>query len=276
MARFSDAEVTVVESGAVRATIKVSSRYNDSRLSLYVTLCAGDESIYIRGVADWHEKHKMLKLSFPLQVENPVVDYEIPYGMVRRPADGEEEPGLSFIALRDEQSGCGFAFANDSTYSSSTCGGEVRLTVLRSPIYADHGGSREGERDVTEQGLREFRFVILPVTADNAPAIRAARVLNAQPVNIVENWHEGKWQDKVMAGISIDANNVLLSALKRSEDGCGTVVRLYEVEGRETAFCAEGIVLPAPLRDTISPFSVETYYLADGSTEWKRVLLTEM
>jgi len=36
-----------------------------------------------------------------------------------------------------------------------------------------------------------------------------------------------------------------------------------------------GDLLPAPLTDTITPWSVETYYLADGTTDWKKVLLTE-
>jgi len=34
-------------------------------------------------------------------------------------------------------------------------------------------------------------------------------------------------------------------------------------------------MIPAELKDTITPWSVETYYLADGSKEWKKVLLTE-
>ena len=275
LARFSDAKISVVEDGDVLSTIKVVSRYNGSTLTLYYTLCAGDEILHVRGLCDWHEKHKMLKLAFPMKVENPMADYEIPYGVMRRPADGEEEPGLTWVAVRDAQSGCGYAFLNDSSYSTSIKDGCVYLTVLRSPIYADHGGSRDGERAYTEQGVRDFSYEMIRATADNAPLIRAARLLNAPLSNIIENWHSGKWSDKVRAGIVVSADNVILSAIKRSEDGQGTVVRLYEVEGRETAFAASGDVLPAPLADTIGAYSVETYYLPDGSSEWKKVLLTE-
>ncbi len=275
MARFSDATISIVEDGALLSTVKVVSHYNDSVMTLYFTLCAKDETLYIRGNVDWHEKHKMLKLAFPMRVENPVADYEIPFGVMRRPADGEEEPGLSWVAVRNEENGCGYAFLNDSSYSTSIKDGCVKLTVLRSPIYADHGASRDGERTYTEQGLRTFAYAVMACGAENAPVIRAARLLNTPPVNIVENWHEGKWTDKRYAGISIDADNVMLSAIKRSEDGQGTVVRLYETEGKATAFTAAGAILPAPLADTIGAYSVETYYLPDGGDRWTRVLLTE-
>ena len=67
----------------------------------------------------------------------------------------------------------------------------------------------------------------------------------------------------------------MLSAIKRSEDGTGLIVRLYETTGRETAVIVSGDLLPVSLTDTITPWSVETYYLADGAAEWKKVLLTE-
>ena len=116
---------------------------------------------------------------------------------------------------------------------------------------------------------------MLAATADNAPIIRAARLLNAPLSNIIENWHAGKWTDKVRAGIAISEGNIVLSALKRAEDGKGTVIRLYGVEGRATTFTASGDVLPMPLSDTIGAYSVETYYLPDGGSAWERVLLTE-
>ncbi|MBQ3928043.1 MAG: hypothetical protein II710_05340 [Clostridia bacterium] len=71
----------------------------------------------------------------------------------------------------------------------------------------------------------------------------------------------------------------MLSAVKRSEDGTGLVVRLYETTGKAAAVTVSGDILPVPLTDTVTPWSVETWYLAnsltDGAAEWKKVLLTE-
>ena len=99
MARFSDAKVTVLENGPVRATVKGVSRYNDSTLTQYFSLEPGSDKLSVRAYADWHEKYKMLKLAWPMAVDAPEAFYEIPYGVMPRPADGEEEPGLRWTAV---------------------------------------------------------------------------------------------------------------------------------------------------------------------------------
>ena len=273
MARFSDAEVTVLENGPVRATVKVVSRYNDSTLTQYFSLEPGSDKLSVRAHADWHEKYKMLKLAWPMAVENPEAYYEIPFGVMPRPADGEEEPGLQWTAVKGN--GVGYAIVNNNTYSSSVKNGTIYQTVLRSPIYGDHGGPRTEESEFTDQGRIDFRYILMPVGDSWTPVTKTAKQLNKPVTNIIETWHPGKLSDKPYAGLQIDAENVLLSAIKRSEDGTGLIVRLYETTGREAKFTVSGDLLPAPLTDTITPWSVETYYLSDTSAEWKKVLLTE-
>ena len=53
------------------------------------------------------------------------------------------------------------------------------------------------------------------------------------------------------------------------------VIRVYETAGKENEFMVSGDVLPAKLKARITPWSVQTYYLEKGSSEWKEVLLTE-
>ncbi|MBQ7982567.1 MAG: alpha-mannosidase [Clostridia bacterium] len=273
MARFSDAEVTVLESGPVRATVKVVSRYNDSTLTQYFSLLEGKEELYVRARLDWHEKHKMLKLAWPMAIENPRAYYEIPFSVIERPADGEEEPGLGWTAVKGDNGG--FAICNSDTYSSSVCGGTIYHTVVRSPIYGDHGGPRTSESDFTDQGEREFRYVLMPMGDSFAPVVKAAKLLNKPTTNIIENWHPGKLSDKVFGGVSVDCDNVVVSALKRAEDGKGLVIRIYETDGKEADVTVSGAVLPAALKTKITPYSFMTFYLADGCEEWKEVLLTE-
>ena len=273
MARFSDARVTVTEEGPVRATVKVVSRYNDSTLTEYFSLEPGSDKLSVRAFADWHEKHKMLKLAWPMAVENPEAYYEIPFGVMRRPADGEEEPGLRWTAVKGD--GGGYAVVNDSTYSSSVKGGTIFHTVLRSPIYGDHGGPRTEESEYTDQGRINFRYIVMPAGDDWTAVTRAAAQLNKPMTNIIETWHPGRLSDKPYSGLRIDCPNIMLSAVKRSEDGTGLVVRLYETTGKAAPVTISGDVLPVPLTDTVTPWSVETYYLADSASEWKKVLLTE-
>lgn len=273
MARFSDAEVMVVENGPVRATVKVVSRYNASTLTQYFSLSAGSDKLDVRAHVDWHEKHKMLKLSWPMAVDHPKAYYEIPFGVIERPADGEEEPGLTWTAVRGTDGG--WAVVNNGTYSSSVKDGTVYQTILRSPIYGDHGGPRTSESEFTDQGRINFSYILMPVGEEWTPVTREGKLLNKPFTNIIENWHEGRLSDKPYSGIAIDQPNVMLSAIKRREDGTGLIVRLYEIAGRQAEVTVTGDLLPIPLKDTITPWSVRTYSLEDGGAEWKEVLLTE-
>ena len=274
MARFSDAEVTVTENGPVRACVKVVSRYNRSTLTQYFSLTADSDVLSVRLVADWHEKHKMLKIAYPMALTDPTAFYEIPFGVVERPADGEEEPGLRWTAVRGNEGG--YALINDGTYSSSVGNGTLYLTALRSPIYGDHGGPRTEESEYTDQGRIEFRYELCSFGRDDgfSTLVRRAAVLNKPLTPVVETWHPGDLPER-MGTVSCDRENVVVSALKRSEDGSGTVLRIYETDGKKTEVTLSGAVLPAPLTAELGAFSVDTYYLKDGSDLWEKVLLTE-
>ena len=273
IAKFADATLTVVENGPVRATVKVVSHYNRSTLTQYFTLTA-DGAPRVRAVVDWREKHKMLKLRFDTAFESPKAYYEIPFGVMERATDGRECPGLSWQALRDETGG--LAILNDSKYSFSAKGSAMELTVLRSPYYNDHSGVEDPEGIFTEQGEQSFTYVLQPLdTAGWGRVIREARLLNTPPTIIIENNHDGTLPAESSA-LQIAEENVVLSALKPSEDGKGIVLRAYETDGKETVAHITGAALPVPLTATFTPFSVNTYYLADGASDWQEVLLTEL
>jgi len=275
--QFTDAELTVLENGPVRASIMVRSYWGKSVLEQKFSLLPGSRQLDVRVKLDWHEKRKMLKLRFQTPLDNPKAYYEIPYGVMERPADGEEEPGLMWIAAKDSENG--FAILNDSKYSFSVKGNELNLTAIRSPFYNDHG--REGqyddpENEVTDQGVCEFRYAFCPVENEGwNDTIRKARAFNIPCTKIDENRHKGVL-GLTYSGINVDAANVMVCALKRSEDGTGTVLRAYETDGKEAVATVSGDLLPAPLTAHFTPWSINTYYLKDGETTWKEVLMTEL
>lgn len=273
MARFSDAEVTVTENGVLRATVKVVSRYNNSKLTQYFSLVKGENKLYVKAVADWHEKHKMLKIKWPMAVENPSAFYEIPFGIIERPADSEEECGINFTAVKGTNGG--FALVNNNTYSSSVKDGTIYHTVLRSPIYGDHGGPRTDESEFTSQGRFDFEYIMMPVGESWSDVVKCGKLLNKGFTNILDTWHKGTLETKPYSALKVSCNNVIVSALKRSEDDSGIVLRLYETEGKETPFEVSGDVLPCALCDTLKPWSVKTYYCKDGDCKWNNVLFTE-
>lgn len=273
MARFSDAKVTVLENGPVRATVKVVSRYNNSTLTQYFSLVSGGKKLQVRAFVDWHEKYKMLKIKWPMAVENPKAFYEIPFGIIERPADGEEEPGINWTAVKGTNGG--FALVNNNTYSSSVKDGTIYHTVVRGTIYGDHGGPRTEESEFSAQGRFDFSYEIMPLCDNWSSVIKEGKLLNKGFTNILDTWHEGTLQNTPYGSLECDSDNVFVSAVKRSEDNTGLILRVYEAEGKETNFSLKGDLLPKEICDTISPFAVETYFLKDGTNEWEKVLFTE-
>jgi len=274
---FTDARVTVLENGPVRATILVKNRWGSSTLEQKFSLLPGSKQLEVRVKLDWHERRKMLKLRFQTALDNPKAYYEVPYGVMERPADGEEEPGLMWIAAKEKDRG--FAILNDSKYSFSVKGGELNLTAIRSPFYNDHGRATmydDPENELTDQGVCEFRYAFVPVTGDGwSNTIRAARVFNIPCTKVDENRHRGVL-GKTYEGLRVDVPNVLVCALKRSEDGTGTVLRAYETDGKAAVANITGDLLGAPLTARFTPWSINTYYLRDGDTTWREVLMTEL
>lgn len=276
IAVFGDAEVTVMEQGPVRARIRVVSRYNDSVLTQNFMLHQGGETLEVSAKIDWHEKHKMLKLRFnTAYTGEPHAFYEIPCGVIERPADGEEEPGQSWIAVK--QGNEGLALINDNKYSFSIRKNALNLTVVRSPYYIDHarGDQNDPESAYTDQGEHAFCYALMPLEGKGwGKLTQAARLFNLPPMVLIENNHEGFLPDH-MQGLTCDQDNVIVSAFKRSEDGRGTVIRAYEIEGRETAATISGAAIPVALTAVFRPFSINTYFLPDGGTGWREVMMTE-
>ena len=164
---------------------------------------------------------------------------------------------------------------NNNTYSSSVQGSTLYQTIVRSPIFGDHGRARTAESDYTAQGRTDFQYTIMPLGDGRSEVVKAGKVLNKGLTNILDTWHEGCLHNDTLAGLSVDAPNVVVSAVKRSEDHTGTVLRVYETDGNETDFTADGCVLPCALQGHITPWAVQTWYCKDGSENWQRVPFTE-
>lgn len=269
---FTGCQVKVIENGPIRAKIKVTSRYADSTLIQYFSLTSGSDILEVEAEIDWQEKNRMLKLAFPLSVENPKAYYEIPYGYIERPCNDEEEPGQMWVASFGD--GFGVAMLNDSKYSFSFEENIMKLTVVRSPMFCDHGGPRTEESEYTDIGRHRFKYSLMPIYEKSfTEVIKRSRELNAPTVNILENNHSGYLKDS-FCGLNTEGS-VVLSALKRAEDGNGTVLRAYEVEGKATSAAFTGELLRVPLTAEFEPYSIKTFYLPDASEEWREVMLTE-
>lgn len=240
---FAVERVRLLEHGPVKSVVRVTSVYGASWLTQDFTLYGDLPQIDVQVTVDWHESFKLLRLTFPLNLVNPTATYEIPYGHIVRPTDGEEEPGQSWVdvsgTLRGTETVYGLSLLNDGKYSFSVDGAVLGLTVLRSPIYAHHipfTPDPEGVYTFMDQGLQSFRYALLPHagTWKQAQPIQRAAELNQPPIVLKETYHPWGRLPQRAAFIAVEPDNIIVSVLKQAEDGGAWILRCYETHNVAT------------------------------------------
>ena len=263
--RFADAEVRVVESGPLRVVIRSRTHYGKSTLIQDFILYRGLPWLEVRVAVDWQERLKMLKLAFPVHVAQPVATFEIPYGAMERVVDGREVAGQGWFDVTG-QTGSGFyglSILNDGKYGFNVLGAEMRMTVLRSPVYAHHTPHKlEASQDYhyMDQGRHEFRYILLPHagTWQEAGTARLAQVLNAPLLALTEGIHAGPLP-AVAGHLAAGADNVMVTVLKKAEEGDDLIVRCQETAGMPTETTIRLLLLGREMATELGPWQIKTW-----------------
>lgn len=264
--RFRMQSMECLDFGPVRARLRITSVYNDSVLRVDYVLDRDAKHLDIRLNIHWQEKHRMLKLEFPLSTDTKSYTAEIPYGIITRTADGTEKPLQRWIDLSAGDRG--LCVVNDSTHGADVLGSTLRLTVLRSPKFADHNGARDenGQRDpygeFTEQGERFVNFRLLPHDGDwrTGGAMEHAAILNTPLHPVYETYHKGSLP-QTLSGISISQPGINAVALKEAEDGGAYVLRCQEIFGQDRIVRLELPLIGRSWEANFSHFEIKTFHI---------------
>ena len=260
---FECTGVHMLETGPVRAILRVESRYGLSTLREDYVLGAEAAHVDVRVAVDWREQMKLLKLRYPTNLQADSATYETPYGHVERPASGREEPGQAWVDF--SAAGRGLTVANDAKYGYDVRGGDIGISAVRSPVWAWHD-PREleegGDFEYMDQGRQHFVVRLIPHGGDwrAADAVRLAAELNQPPFALIETFHAGPLP-QAGSYASDGGGTVVLTVVKGGEDG-GYVARAYETAGR--AASATLTVLGQQIVAEFGPNEIKTFVLRDG------------
>jgi alpha-mannosidase len=224
-------EVKLVESGPLRAIIRVKKHFQNSTFVQDITMYAGVPRVDVKMQVDWHEKHILLKVAFPLSAHNDKASFEIPYGSVERPTTRNtpaeqakfEVPAQRWADVSDAKQG--FSLLNDSKYGYDVRGNVLRLSLLRSPEWPDPHA---------DEGHHEFTYSLYPHAGNwrDAQTVRRGYELNYKLLALPSQKHDGTFPGE-HSFMQIAADNVVLTAIKKSEDDDSLVLRFYEWAGEE-------------------------------------------
>lgn len=264
---FQAASLKLVEHGPVRSVIRVTSTFGSSKLIQDFCMYPDLDQIDVRVTVDWREDFKMLKLRFPLNLMFMRAVHEIPYGHIERFANGEEEPGGSWVDLsgvnRDSGLPYGLSLLNDGKYSLDVNIRDIGLTVLRSPVYANHLPiipEVDGHYSFLDQGIQRFNYSLLPHEGswEKAGTVRKAAELNAQPVILPATFHTGKLALQ-SSFACVEEENLVVSVLKKAEDGDALIVRCYETSKTAGPATIHLPFLGRTIRADFGPAEIKTF-----------------
>lgn len=237
--------------GPFQAVVEAKLKVRSSDVTVTYTLKAGEPWLEIAVQARWVEIGTKengcpkLLMRFPVAVEGAKGLYEIPFGAIQRDLNkGEEVPALRWLDVAGRQGGAGrsgsvagCAIANDSKYGYSLDGSLLRATLIRSSYEPD---------PIPEVGDHTIRFAVMPHAArpEVADLVRFGAGFNHPLQVVATDVHAGRLAaaDKAVA---VSPGSVVLSSLKKAENGDGFVFRVQETAGK--AAVAKVMLSPALL-----------------------------
>ena len=228
--RDSFVEVTAIEKierrGGLRGLLALGRRFGESWLFQTMSLDAGSRVLRFETFVDWQERHKMLKVAFPVTVAAREATYEIQFGHLRRPTHEDTSQAKAMFEVCAQRwadlgdGDYGVALLNDCKHGYDIHGSVMRLSLLRGPTHPD---------PTADVGGHQFTYALMPHQGDfrKAGVIEAAEDLNSSLLPAHGNLAAGSSRSLV----EIDTREVIVEAIKRAEDSDATIMRLYEAWG---------------------------------------------
>lgn len=259
----------IIEQGEVRTVVEAVYTYEQSAAVVKYSLGRHGEELGVHVRLLWMQPNRMVKLSLPSAFDEPVCLGQVMFGRETTKPDGRESVAQKWVALVDDRHA--LAVINTGVYAHDFCGGELRLSLLRSPAYCAHPIDDKqilpDDRYLPriDIGERQFDFVI---RAGEREALlmnidREAQIENEKPFAL-SFFPSGKGGKKGSL-MQIDNQTILLCALKEGEDGY--VMRLFNpTDGVQAAkLSVEEYRINAEL--SFSPFEVKTLKIKEKTVK---------
>lgn len=222
-----------VGGGAIGKIINTYN-YGESVLRQEIVLTADSRRVDFAATVDWKETHKMLRTSFPVTPRSDSADCEIQFGNVKRPTHTNtswEQAKIEVCAHKwvdISERDYGVAVLNDCKYGYRVWDNIIDINLLRSSTYP-------GEE--ADHGHHIFTYSLMLHEGDyfTGGVIDEAYRLNIPLREIPAAQGNG---DGAINGslLSVSSPNIIVEAVKKSENGKGAVVRMYESAGAMTDF----------------------------------------
>jgi alpha-mannosidase len=253
--------------------IETECIFEKSKLIQQILFYKEQDKVEFRTNLNWNELGTpsagvpMLRVAFPLNILSEKAVYEIPFASIERPNTGQEAPALKWIDYSDGKNGV--ALLNDCKYGHNVRGNNVELTLVRSAYEPDLN---------TDCGKHSFTYALYPHEGDwkKADVVKRGYELNMPMVAVVvDNSNSKKDLPTEKSFVKLSAKDVVVSSLKKAENGKGLVMHIYESEGKSSNCSIEfgmninKVVETNLIEDTISTVKSAKNKIKQNLKKWE-------
>ena len=254
--------VELVENGPVRACIQTEKAWGKSKFieRMYIyrdyPRIEYDMEVHWLETGNPNEDSPFLRAIFPLAMKDARFYNQVPFDIIERPADGmlggetitdafdsethgtygisseindgQEVPAQKWVTVTDGQKG--IALLNKTKYGHSYEKGDLRISLMRAA----------GEPDIYPNlGKFNISYALYPHLGDWKSDLWAegenynAPVYAAEPPSLSFG-KEHATRPEELSFLKVAPANVSMTGMKQSEEGNELIIRLVEIEGKET------------------------------------------
>ncbi|KAJ3175511.1 Alpha-mannosidase 2C1 [Geranomyces variabilis] len=217
--------LSLVENGPLRIVLEVKHPLTPtSTLTQKIILCTGSKRVEFENHVVWNENRRILKVEFPVNVDNDSATYETQFGFIRRPTHYNTSWDLARFEVCAHKwvdlSECGYGVAllNESKYGFAVHNNVISMSILRAPKAPDAN---------CDIGEHNFSYALYPHKGSltESDVVQAAYEFN---VPLIAGIPAIPADFPPCQFFKVDTANLVLDTVKVAEDGDALVLRLYE------------------------------------------------
>jgi len=217
--------ITLLSNSYIAKVAQLDFVVGNSTITQYIMLQGNSKRLEFCTLADWQEKHKLLKVEFEVAVASEQATFEIQYGNVKRATHNNtsweyaqfEVCGHRWVDLANKD--YGVALLNDCKYGHRIHENKIELSLLRAPNNPDP------EADI---GQHQFHYALLPHSEnlDDSAVIAEAAQFN-QKARVIPGTFAFQSAVRLISGEAI------VEVVKKAEKSAAIIVRIYEPYGKK-------------------------------------------
>jgi alpha-mannosidase len=220
-------KIEVYDKGSAMSSLLFRYEFEGSNIEMIARIYKGHDVVDLKFNIDWHTRRYMLKLYMPFDLLTREANFEIAYGIISRKTTRNnsyemarfEVPYHRWINLSEDD--YGVSVVNNGKYGCSVEGATLSLSLIRGSIIPDF---------YSDEGKHEFTFCLFPTDKEwKEKTLKHALLLNMPLITV-----KGKTEDflKTLRELFDENESLVLSAVKKEEDGERVVIRFYEPYGK--------------------------------------------